>query len=192
MVYGYGRVSTIKQEKRGNSLDEQTAMLKAAGAQEIVTDSYTGTKMDRPQFTALLDRLREGDKLIVTKLDRFARTAVEGGQIVKELHEKGVTIHILNMGIADNTPMGKLMVTMLLAFAEFERDMIVERTQGGKAIARANGKRVDGRPKKFTPQQMEHAMNLLDSGNSYTAVEAMTGISKSTLVRAHREMSIKQ
>lgn len=192
MVYGYGRVSTIKQEKCGNSLDEQTAMLKAAGAQEIVTDSYTGTKMDRPQFTALLDRLREGDKLIVTKLDRFARTAVEGGQIVKELHEKGVTIHILNMGIADNTPMGKLMVTMLLAFAEFERDMIVERTQGGKAIARANGKRVDGRPKKFTPQQMEHAMNLLDSGNSYTAVEAMTGISKSTLVRAHREKGMQQ
>jgi len=192
MVYGYGRVSTIKQEKRGNSLDEQTAMLKAAGAQEIVTDSYTGTKMDRPQFTALLDRLREGDKLIVTKLDRFARTAVEGGQIVKELHEKGVTIHILNMGIADNTPMGKLMVTMLLAFAEFERNMIVERTQGGKAIARANGKRVDGRPKKFTPQQMEHAMNLLDSGNSYTAVEAMTGISKSTLVRAHREKGMQQ
>lgn len=190
MIYGYARVSTVRQEKRGNSLDEQAAMLKEAGAQEIIADSYTGTRMDRPQFTALLSRLQEGDRLIVTKLDRFARTAVEGGQIVKELHEKGVTIHILNMGIADNTPMGKLMVTMLLAFAEFERDMIVERTQGGKAIARANGKRVDGRPKKYTPQQIEHAMSLLDSGNSYTAVEAMTGISKSTLVRAHREKSI--
>ena len=171
MIYGYARVSTVRQEKRGNSLDEQTAMLKEAGAQEIIADSYTGTKMDRPQFTALLSRLQEGDKLIVTKLDRFARTAVEGGQIVKELHEKGVTIHILNMGIADNTPMGKLMVTMLLAFAEFERDMIVERTQGGKAIARANGKRVDGRPKKFTPQQLSHAMSLLDSGNSYSTVD---------------------
>ena len=191
MIYGYARVSTVRQEKRGNSLDEQTAMLKEAGAQEIIADSYTGTKMDRPQFTALLSRLQEGDKLIVTKLDRFARTAVEGGQIVKELHEKGVTIHILNMGIADNTPMGKLMVTMLLAFAEFERDMIVERTQGGKAIARANGKRVDGRPKKFTPQQLSHAMSLLDSGNSYSTVEAMTGISKSTLIRERRKNSIQ-
>lgn len=187
MVYGYTRVSTVKQSKNGNSLDEQRRVLLEAGAREIISDSYTGTKMDRPNLTALLERLQEGDKLIVTKLDRFARTAVEGGAIVKELHERGVTIHILNMGIADSTPMGKLMVTMLLAFAEFERDMIVERTQAGKAVAREKGKRVDGRPKKYTPVQMEHALNLLSDGNSYTAVEELTGISKSTLIRAMRE-----
>lgn len=192
MIYGYARVSAVKQSKNGNSLDEQRDLLTAAGAQEIVTDSYTGTKIERPAFTELLNRLQEGDKLIATKLDRFARTAVEGGAIVKELHERGVTIHILNMGIADNTPMGWLMVTMLLAFAEFERDMIVERTQGGKAIARANGKRVDGRPKKFTPAQMKHALSLLDTGNSYTAVADMTGISKSTLIRARRESKSKE
>ena len=191
MIYGYSRVSTVKQSK-GNSLAEQRDLLKAAGAQEIISDSYSGTKMQRPAFTELLNRLKEGDKLIVTKLDRFARTAVEGGAIVKELHERGVTIHILNMGIADNTPMGKLMVTMLLAFAEFERDMIVERTQGGKAIARANGKRVDGRPKKYSPTQMQHALSLLEAGNSYTAVEEMTGISKSTLIRAVREKKAKE
>jgi len=185
MIYGYARVSTVRQMKNGNSLEDQIAKLKEAGAQEVVCDSYTGTKMERPEFSALLDRLQPGDKLIVTKLDRFARTAVEGGAIVKELHEKGVTIHILNMGIADNTPMGKLMVTMLLAFAEFERDMIVERTQCGKAIAKANGKRVDGRPKKFKPEQMEHAMQLL-TDNSFTEVERMTGISKSTLIREAR------
>lgn len=187
MIYGYARVSTIRQMKNGNSIEEQTAKLKEAGAQEIVTDSYTGTKMERPQFTALLARLQPGDTLIVTKLDRFARTAAEGGTIVRELHERGVTIHILNMGIADSTPMGKLMVTMLLAFAEFERDMIVERTQSGKAIAKANGKRVDGRPKKYSLIQMEHALSLLEAGNSYTEVEKMTGISKSTLIRAMRE-----
>ena len=187
MIYGYARVSTVKQMKNGNSIEEQTEKLKEAGAQEIIVDSYTGTKMDRPNFNALLSRLQEGDKLIVTKLDRFARTAVDGGQIVRELHSKGITIHILNMGIADNTPMGKLMVTMLLAFAEFERDMIVERTQTGKAIARANGKQVDGRPKKFSKAQREHAMQLLSEGNSYTEVENMTGISKSTLIRMTRE-----
>lgn len=187
MIYGYARVSTVKQKQQGNSLEEQRQQLIEAGAQEIVCDSYTGTKMERPQFSDLMGRLQPGDKIIVTKLDRFARTAVEGGAIVKELHERGITIHILNMGIADNTPMGKLMVTMLLAFAEFERDMIVERTQAGKAVARAKGQRVDGRPKKFTPQQMQHAMTLLDEGNSYTAVEDMTGISKSTLIRARRE-----
>lgn len=191
MIYGYSRVSTVKQSK-GNSLAEQHDLLKAAGAQEIVSDSYSGTKMQRPAFTELLNRLQAGDRLIVTKLDRFARTAVEGGAIVKELHDRGVTIHILNMGIADNTPMGKLMVTMLLAFAEFERDMIVERTQGGKAIARANGKKVDGRPKKYSPAQMNHALSLLKDGNSYTAVEEMTGISKSTLIRAVRVQKAKE
>ena len=190
MIYGYARVSTVKQMRNGNSIDDQIAKLKEAGALEVVTDSYSGTKMERPNFSTLLNRLLPGDKLIVTKLDRFARTAVEGGAIVKELHERGVTIHILNMGIADNSPMGKLMVTMLLAFAEFERDMIVERTQSGKAIAKANGKRVDGRPKKFKPEQVEHAMQLLEM-NSFTEVEKMTGISKSTLVRESRRRKAK-
>lgn len=192
MIYGYARVSTAKQMKNGNSIEDQTKALKEAGAQEIIVDSYTGTKMDRPNFTALLERLKPGDKLIVTKLDRFARTAVDGGTIVRELHSKGIVIHILNMGIADDTPMGKLMVTMLLAFAEFERDMIVERTQTGKAIARANGKRVDGRPPKFKQAQREHAIQLLIDGNSYTEVEKMTGISKTTLIRIMREHRAQQ
>lgn len=186
MIYGYARVSTAKQMKNGNSLDDQVKLLKDAGAEEIVTDSFTGTKMDRPAFSALLKKLKAGDKLIVTKLDRFARTAVDGGAIVKQLHEAGVTIHILNMGIADSSPMGKLMVTMLLAFAEFERDMIVERTLTGKAIARANGVRVDGRPKKFSPEKMDYALKMLDEGSSYSQVEKITGISKSTLIRARR------
>lgn len=191
MVFGYGRVSTINQGKNGNSLQEQENRLREAGAQEIVLDVFTGTKIDRPEFAKLLSRLQSGDKLIVTKLDRFARTAVEGGAIVKELHERGVTIQILNMGIADNTPMGRLMVNTLLAFAEFERDMLVERTQAGKAIARAKGVRVDGRPKKHSPQQMAHALQLLADGNSYTQVEAMTGISKSTLIREKRKTANK-
>lgn len=190
MVYGYARVSTVKQLK-GNSIDEQIVKLKAAGAEEIISDSYTGTKMNRPNFTALLKRLKSGDKLIVTKLDRFARTAVDGGAIVRDLHERGIIIHILNMGVADNSPMGKLMLTMLLAFAEFERDMIVERTQSGKDIARSNGKRVDGRPKKYTSAQMEHAMALLED-HSYTEAERMTGISKSTLVRAMQQRRAKK
>lgn len=192
MIYGYGRVSTINQGKNGNSLQEQENRLREAGAQEIVLDVFTGTKIDRPEFAKLLSRLQSGDKLIVTKLDRFARTAVEGGAIVKELHERGVTIQILNMGIADNTPMGRLMVNMLLAFAEFERDMIVERTQAGKAVAREKGIRVDGRPKKYSPQQMAHALHLLADGNSYTQVEAMTGISKSTLIRERRKDAQKR
>lgn len=191
MKYGYARVSTAGQKKGGNSLDEQKAILTAAGADEIITDIFTGTKLDRPEFTKLLSRIQPNDTLYVTKLDRFARTAAEGSTLVKELVNKGVNVEILNMGRADNTPMGKLMIQVMLAFAEFERDMIVERTQAGKAIARNKGIRVDGRPNKFTPQQTEHAMSLLDEGNSFTRVEALTGISKSTLKRQRREQKCK-
>lgn len=123
--------------------------------------------------------------MIVTKLDRFARTAAEGGALVKELQERGVTIQILNMGVADDTPMGRLMTTMLLAFAEFERDMIVERTQAGRAIARSNGVRVDSRPRKFTRKQLDDAIAMLKD-HTYSEVEAALRISKSTLIREIR------
>ena len=192
MIWGYGRVSTSKQAKNGNSLDEQVKLLKDAGAEKIITDDYTGTKIDRPNFTILINSLTAGDKLIITKLDRFARTAIEGSKVVRELVDKGVSVHILNMGLADNTPTGKLIITILLAFAEFERDMIVERTQAGKSIARASGQRVDGRPKKFNEKKIALAMKLLDEGHSYKQVESEMGISKSTLIRARREQKAKE
>lgn len=186
MIYGYCRVSTLRQATKGNSLDDQRRALKEAGAEIIISDSYTGTKIDRPNFSQLLNEIKPGDKLIVTKLDRFARTAVDGVNIVRQLQAQGIAVHILNMGLLDDTPTGKLMTTMLLAFAEFERDMIVERTQAGKAVARANGKKVDGRPKKFSHAQRDLAMKLLSDGDSYSEVERKTGISKSTLVREAR------
>ena len=96
-----------------------------------------------------------------------------------------MTIHILNMGVADDTPMGNLMVNMLLAFAQFERDMIVERTQAGRATARANGVRVDGRPKKFTKKQLDDAIAMLED-HTYSEVERQLRISKSTLIREIR------
>ena len=183
MTYGYARVSTHSQAVSGSSLDDQIFSLRAAGVpiNNIFQESYTGTTVERPQFLALINQLKEGDKLVVTKLDRFARTAVEGGSIVKDLHDRGVIIHILNMGIVDNTPMGKLMITMLLAFAEFERDMIVERTQSG----RERTGRLGGRPRKFNQAQRNLAMELLAQGHSYSQVEQQTGISKSTLIREH-------
>ena len=187
MIYGYGRVSTPKQAMKGNSLDEQTQALRDAGVpeQNIVVDQYTGKKMDRPNFTRLLEKLQSGDTLVVTKMDRFARTATEGGAIVKALQEKGVIIHILNMGVLDDTAMGRLISMMLLAFAEFERDMIVERTQAGRDSAREKGVRVDGRPPKFPKAQLDHAMDLL-SQHSFSEVARMTGISRSTLTREKR------
>ena len=146
MKYGYARVSTKGQQRDGNSLDEQWEKLKNYGCDEIIQEAYTGTKMDRPQMLELLNRLQPGDELVVCKLDRFARTAAEGSTIIKDLVDRGIVVNVLNMGKADNTPMGKLMVTIMLAFAEYERDMIVERTQSGKEIARQKEGFKEGRP----------------------------------------------
>ena len=136
MVYGYARVSTYGQARDGNSLEWQEERLREAGCEEIIAESYTGTRMERPAFSGLMERLEEGDRVVVVKLDRFARTVSGGIEAIRGLLARGVSVHILNMGLIDDTPTGRLMVTMLLAFAEFERDMIIERTQAGKATAR--------------------------------------------------------
>ena len=148
-------------------------------------ESYSGAK-ERPIFNELLDRLAFGDTLIVTKLDRFCRTTKEGLQYIDLLLNKGVKIHILNMGLIESSPMGRLIVTNLLAFAEFERAMIIERTQSGKAIAKQRDNFREGRKPIYTPEQIEHALKLLEN-NSYSEVVKMTGISKSTIIRAKRD-----
>jgi DNA invertase Pin-like site-specific DNA recombinase len=188
MVYGYCRVSTSKQGKDGNSLEMQRQQLTVAGAERIVTDTFTGTKMERPHFTALLKQLKSGDVLTVTKLDRLARTATEGVQTVQSLLARGVAVNVLNMGKLDGSPMGQLILTIMLAFAQFERDMIVERTQSGKAAARAKGVRVDGRPIKYGRAQREHALHLLED-HSYNDVVKLTGIPKATLARYKAAMN---
>lgn len=182
MVYGYARVSTKGQAKNGNGMDAQIQALKAAGAEVIYSDAFTGTRTDRPEFSKLCDTITSGDTLIVTKLDRMARSVIDGADIINKLLKKNVDVNILNMGKLDNSPSGRLITTIFLAFAEFERDIIVERTQEGKAIARTKQGYKDGRPKKYTQAQMLHAMSLLD-GHSYNQVSAMTGISRSTLIR---------
>ncbi len=185
MIYGYARVSTKGQAKDGNSLEAQERALKDSGACDIYVDAFTGTKTDRPEFDKLMDKIQKGDTLIVTKLDRFARSMTQGSELVSDLIEKGIRVYILNIGVMDNTPSSKLIRNIFFAFAEFERDMIIERTMEGKAIAKQNPDFREGRPKKYSRKQIEHALELLKS-NSYKQVEDMTGISKSTLIRAKK------
>lgn len=147
MIYGYARVSTTGQARDGNSLEDQTNLIRSRYSEaQIVPESYSGAK-DRPIFLNLLDNLQNGDTLVVTKLDRFCRATKEGLEYIDFLMSKGVRIHILNMGLIEDTPMGRLIVTNLLAFAEFERAMILERTSSGKAIARKRPDYKEGRPK---------------------------------------------
>lgn len=188
MIYGYARVSTKGQAKDGNSLEAQERALKEAGANEIYIDAFTGTKTDRPEFDKLMERIEEGDTLIVTKLDRFARSMMQGSVLVSDLIEKGIKVYILNIGVMDNTPSSKLIRNVFFAFAEFERDMIVERTMEGKAIAKQNPDFKEGRPKKFSRKQIDHALELLNN-NSYTQVAELTGISKSTLIGAKKKIN---
>ncbi len=181
MKYGYARVSTTNQD-----LESQIQTLQKEDCSVIYSEKFTGTKANRPEFNKLLAKLKDGDTLVVTKLDRFARSTVDAIQIVKELFDRGVKVHILNMGLVENTPTGRLVFNVMSAFAEFERDMIVERTQEGKAIAKQNPNFKEGRPRKYTKLQVEHAMKLLEN-HSYKQVEEMTGISKRTLIRRKKE-----
>lgn len=192
MIYGYARVSTRGQDKYGNSLQDQTSQLEAAGCQQIYHDSYTGTKMDRPEFSKLLSVLSPGDTLVVTKLDRFARTAADGAKAVQELTSNGINVHILNMGKADNTPMGKLLITVLFAFAEFERDMIVERTSAGKAVAKANDPNwKEGRKSIALTTDTIQKFREKQTGGEMTAAEICKelGISRATWYNKLREVA---
>ena len=176
MKYGYARVSSIVQLK-GNSLEEQTAELLKAGvsADFIVTEQYTGKTLKRPKFKQLIDALQPGDELICCKLDRFARNAEDGLKTVRELLERGIIIRILNIGNGqpfDNSPMGQLLFTMLLAFAQFERELILERTAAGKAIAKTKDGFREGRP-PIPNARIQTALSLLKD-HTYKEVVQMT------------------
>ena len=191
MRYGYARVSTRGQVK-GNSLAEQRQQLMDIGCDEVIEEQYTGATTDRPQLEALLIRLTAGDTLMVTKLDRLVRSATEGANLIKKLTDQGIRVNILNMGEVDERPQGRLMLHILLAFAEFERDMIVERTQAGKAIARTRTGFREGRP-PINKARKDAAIDMVvNGGKSYKDAAVAVGISKSTLVRAMREWKSKE
>lgn len=179
--YGYARVSTVAQD-----LESQIQSLVSEGCTEIYKEKFTGTKTDRPIFNEVMALLTEGDTLVVTKLDRLARNTREGIDVVEALFERGVRVHVLNVGLLENTTMGRFFLTTLLAVAEMERNLIIERTQEGKAIAKQREDFREGRPKKFDKKRLDTAMQLLES-NSYKEVEAKTGISVATLARERRK-----
>lgn len=189
MVYGYARVSTVGQASNGNSLEMQEKQLRAAGAEKVFVDRFTGTTMARPQYEFLQQQLRCGDTVIVTKIDRLGRSVSQASGVIKSLIDKGIIINVLNLGILSNDSVNTLMQNVLLSFAQFERDMIIQRTQEGKAIAKLDPDFHEGRPKKYTKKQMDHAMDLLKC-HSYNQVAEMTGISRATLAREKKKRGI--
>lgn len=189
-TYGYARVSTYGQATHGNSLEEQKRQLIAAGAEKVFADVFTGKQMDRPELQKLIGQLGKGDTLIVTKLDRLGRSVAQASALITSLLDAGVTINVLNLGVLSNNSVSTLMRNILLCFAQYERDMIVERTQEGRAVARRKPGYREGRPRKYSRAQIEHALFLLDD-HSYKQVADMTGISKATLARERRKQTIE-
>ncbi len=191
-IYGYCRVST-RGQLDGNSLENQREqILRDYPTATIIEEQISGAKAVRPKFDDLLQRLESGDMLVVTKLDRFARSLSQGNDTVNELLQRGVRVNILNIGMLDNTPNSKLIRNIFFSFAEFERDMIYERTQEGKALARQRGDFKEGRPRKFNPAKVEEALNYVEAGNSYKRASEMFGISKTTLIRRMQERKDKE
>ncbi len=186
MIYGYARVSTQCQ-LNGNSLEEQQIELQQNGCEEIIVEQHTACTMERSGFDALIKKLQAGDTLVVCKLDRFARNVTEGVTTIRALFAKGVRVHVLNVGLLENTTMGNFFITILLAVAELERNMILERTASGKQIARTRPGYKEGRP-PVPKERVALAMSLLDTNtHTYKEVAEMTGISTATLGRYRRK-----
>lgn len=184
MIYGYARVSTKGQDLYGNGLESQEKVLRENGAVEIFRDSFTGTKRHRPALDKLLSVVKEGDTIIVAKLDRIARSTKDGIDIIDDLLGRGVSINVLNMGKFDNTPTGRLIRTIFLAFAEFERDMIVQRTSEGKEIARMKEGYREGRKIKCTKERFIEVYNdMIEGEYDRSTACSLLGITTATWYR---------
>lgn len=175
---GYARVSTREQ-----NLDAQQDALDAAGCEKVFIEHASGVLARRPALTDALDYLRDGDTLVVTKLDRLGRSVGNLKEIVEGLQRRGVALKALSQGIDTTTPGGRLFFHMLAAIAEFEHDLIVERTQDGLAAARARGRTGGGRF-KMTPTKARQARAMYDEQTYTVAQIADTfGVSRGTIYR---------
>lgn len=189
MIYGYARVSTA-----GQDLHEQIQELRAAGVQKVFSEKYTGTTTKRPVFSSLTATLAPDDVLMVTKLDRLARNTREALNVVNALLTHNIKIQVINLGqtfaidatTGRQNSMTKMLMTIMLAYSDMERDMIIERTQAGKAYAKAHDPNFrDGRPRAATGQRLE-AIRMYVKTHTAKDTAATYGVSESTVYRIKR------
>lgn len=176
-IFGYARVSTESQ-----NLDRQLDALEKYGVEMIYNEKMTGTKKDRPELSKLLDRMTDGDTVVVESLSRLGRSTKDLIELMELFQSKGVHLVSLKESIDTSTSTGKLLFTLMSAIAQFERDVIADRTREGLNAARARG-RMGGRP-KANPDQVKKAVKLYNTGQySIKEIEELTGVKKSTLYR---------
>jgi DNA invertase Pin-like site-specific DNA recombinase len=178
MIYGYARVSTD-----GQSVDTQARQLRASGAEKIFKETASGTKTDRAQLRRALKEIDEGDVLMVTRLDRLARSTRDLLNTLAQIADKGAGFRSLADAWADTTtPHGRLMLTVLGGLAEFERELIRARTSEGRERAKARGVHM-GRPPKLTKHQQKEALKRRDAGEPTREIARMFNVSHSTISR---------
>ena len=176
-ILGYARVSTEAQ-----NLDRQIDALKKYGVDMIYNEKMTGTKRDRPELVKMLDRMTEGDTVVVESLSRLGRSTKDLIELTELFERKGVHLVSLKESIDTSSSTGKLLFTLMSAIAQFERDVIADRTKEGLRSARARG-RTGGRP-KANPDAVRKAVKLYRTGQySVKEIEELTGVKKSTLYR---------
>ena len=177
---GYARVSTLDQ-----NLERQLDLLRQYGVDHIFQEKMSGTKRDRPELNKMLSHVTVGDIIVVESLSRLGRSTKDLIELVELLGQKQVQLVSLKESIDTSTPTGKLLFTLMSAMAQFERDVIAERTQEGLKAARARGRK-GGRP-RCDSRKLQQAMKLYDAGQySVKEIEEMTSIKKATLYRALR------
>ena len=176
-IFGYARVSTEAQ-----NLDRQLDALRQYGVDVIYNEKMTGTKRDRPELTKLLDRISEGDTVVIESLSRLGRSTKDLIELTELFEKKGVHLVSLKESIDTSTSTGKLLFTLMSAIAQFERDVIADRTREGLRSARARGRK-GGRP-KTNSEDIKKAVKLYNTQQySIKEIEEMTGVKKSTLYR---------
>jgi DNA invertase Pin-like site-specific DNA recombinase len=191
MIYGYCRVATKRKQDMAH-LDRQAEEIKLMhNDADIICDIFTKSKGSSCILDDLIAKTKIGDTIIVTELDRLARSTEEVVRIIRELLLKNVNVHVLDIGLIKNDDQGRFFIKTLSAIIDMERAMVKERVSMGKLEAKSKPGFKEGRPKKFTPQQIDYALSLVMSGMSYRKAEDVTGISKSTLIRAMRNRKKK-
>lgn len=182
MKIGYSRVSTARQ---GQSLETQREALLDAGcdAQHLYSDTISGTKWDRPGLSEALEYMRPGDTLVVTRLDRLGRNLRETVTTIADLAQRDINIQVLEPSLDTSRPADKVVVNVMASLAEWERELLIERTREGVAHARAQG-RVAGPKPKLSPEQARQALQLLAGGESVASVARSFNVSRQTLYRA--------
>lgn len=183
MRIGYARVSTGRQ---GESLEAQRAALAEAGCERVFTDEASGVKAARPGLGQALDFMRQDDELVVVRLDRLGRSAADTMTTIQELDGRGVRLRALDFDLDTASPSGRLVVGVLVQLAQWERELLIERTREGLAHARSQG-RVGGRPRKLSEQQVRSVRASHEAGISVTDLAEMHGVSRWTIGRALRE-----